>query len=67
MNKDKPILLKDNEHATFAINAGIMKFNTKTIHGGQEYQKSKPGKSKDFPGLFFYWFYIKLMFFDSGI
>lgn len=27
---------KDNEHATFAINAIIMKFNTKTIHGGQE-------------------------------
>ena len=36
MNKDKPILLKHNEPATFAINRRLMKFNTKTIHGGQE-------------------------------
>ena len=36
MNKDKPILRKDNEPVTFVINLKIMKFNTKTIHGGQE-------------------------------
>ncbi len=29
-------MFKDNERATFAVNARIMKFNTKTIHGGQE-------------------------------
>jgi len=36
LNKDKRILLKHNEPATFAINRRLMKFNTKTIHGGQE-------------------------------
>ena len=29
-------MLKHNEPATFAINRRLMKFNTKTIHGGQE-------------------------------
>ncbi|SKB49755.1 cystathionine beta-lyase [Salegentibacter holothuriorum] len=31
-----PILFKHNEPTTFAVNPGDMKFNTKTIHGGQE-------------------------------
>lgn len=36
MIKVQPILLMPNRYATFALNSIHMKFNTKTIHGGQD-------------------------------